>query len=118
MISLDNTRDIVAEFIREPCFEQLDQEIPFSMAVIIKSYKREKGLLHIQANILVEKENHKAIVIGKGGTRLKSIGQEARKKIEELLGEKIFLGLHVAYKKNWIKNQAIMKEVGYFHDKS
>lgn len=117
MISLDRTRDIVAEFIREQCFLNLDQEIPFSSGIIIKSFKRQKGLLHIQANILIEKENHKAIVIGKNGSMLKKIGQESRKKIEELLGEKIFLGLHVTHKKNWMKRDSIMKEVGYVHDK-
>ncbi len=117
MISLDRTRDIVSEFIREQCFLQLDKEIPFGLGVVIKSFKREKGLRHIQANILIEKENHKAILIGKGGQKLKTIGQEARKKIEELLGEKVFLGLHVAFKKNWMKNKNIMKEVGYHHDK-
>ena len=117
MISLDQTRDIVAEFIREQCFLQLDKEIPFGIGIVIKSFKREKGLRHIQANILIEKENHKAIVIGKSGSRLKNIGKQARAKIEELLGEKIFLGLHVAHKKNWQKSSAIMKEVGYVHDK-
>lgn len=116
MISLERTRDIVAEFIREQCFLQLNKEIPYGLGVIIKSFKREKGLRHIQANILIEKDNHKAIVIGKGGSQLKKIGSESRKKIEELLGEKVFLGLHVAFKKNWMKNSAIMKEVGYHHE--
>lgn len=117
MISLDRTRDIVAEFIREQCFVQLDKEIPYGLGVIIKSFKRENGLQHIQANILVEKENHKAILIGKGGQQLKKIGQASRSKIEELLGEKVFLGLHIAVKKNWMRNKSIMKEVGYHHDK-
>ncbi len=117
MISLDNTREIVAEFIREQCFLQLEKEIPFSTGVIVKSYKRQKGMLHIEANILIEKENHKAIVIGKNGSRLKKIGQESRKSIENLLGEKIFLGLHVAFKKNWMKKKSIMSELGYEHDK-
>ncbi len=117
MISLDNTREIVAEFIREQCFLQLEKEVPFGVGVVIKSYKRQKNMLHIEANILIEKENHKAIVIGKKGAQLKKIGQEARKNIESLLGEKIFLGLHVAYKKNWMKKKSIMTEVGYKHDK-
>lgn len=118
MISLDRTRDIVAEFIREECFLNLKDEIPFGLGVIIKSFKREKGLQHIQANILVEKENHKGILIGKGGAQLKKIGQESRKKIENLLGEKVFLGLHISFKKNWMKNKSIMKEIGYSHEKS
>lgn len=117
MISLDRTRDIVAEFIREECFLQLEKEIPYGVGVIIKSFKREKGLQKIEANILIEKENHKSIVIGKAGSRLKEIGLRSRKKIESLLGEKIYLGLHVSFKKNWQKNSAIMKELGYFHER-
>lgn len=116
MISLDRTRDIVAEFIREECFLQLEKEIPYSLGVIIKSFKKEKGLQRIEANILIEKENHKAIVIGKNGERLKEIGSRSRVKIQKLLGEKIFLGLHIAVKKNWQKNKAIMKELGYHNE--
>ncbi len=117
MISLDNSRDIVAEFIREACFLNVEQEIPFGLGVIIKSFKKQKGLLRIEANILVEKENHKGIVIGKGGANLKKIGQQARQQIQELMGEKIFLGLFVSHKKNWMRNKSIMKEVGYVHEK-
>lgn len=113
MISLDKTRDIVAEFIREACFELLQQEIPFGLGVIIKSFKHDQHILRIEANILVEKENHKAIVIGKKGSQLKEIGKKAREQIEKFLGEKVFLGLHVAYKKNWQKDSNIMKELGY-----
>ncbi len=116
MISLDRTRDIVSEFIREECFIRLDKEIPFSMAVMIRSFKKEKGLQRIEADIIVEKENHRGIVIGKGGQLLRQIGESSRKKIEELLGEKIFLGLHVTHKKNWMKNKRMMKDLGYHHD--
>jgi GTP-binding protein Era len=118
MISLDRTRDIVSEFVREACFNNVEQEIPFGLGVIIKSFKRQKGLLRIEANILVEKESHKGIVIGKGGKKLKTIGEQARRQIQELLGEKVFLGLFVTYKKNWMRNQSIMQEVGYVPDKA
>ncbi|MCJ8276947.1 MAG: GTPase Era [Bdellovibrionales bacterium] len=113
MISLDRTRDIVGELIREVCFEMLQKELPYGLGVIIKSFKNEKNMPHIEANIVVEKEGHKGIVIGKGGAQLKKIGQQSRAKIEEFLGEKVFLGLHVAYKKNWQTNKNIMKEMGY-----
>ena len=112
-ISLENVRDIVGEKIREQCFEQLHQEIPFGLGVIIKSFKTDKGMPHIEANILVEKENHKAIVIGKKGAQLKKIGAAARSEIENFLGEKVYLGLHVSHKQNWMKNKNIMKELGY-----
>jgi GTPase len=117
MISLDRTRDIVSEFIREECFLNLDKEIPFGLGVIIQSFKTVKGMTHIEANIIVDKENHKGIVIGKSGAMLKKIGQNSRSKIEKLLGEKIYLGLHVSYKQNWMKNKAIMNELGYKDDK-
>lgn len=113
MISLDRTRDIVGELVREECFEQLQKEIPFGLGVIIKSFKHEKGIPHIEANIVVDKESHKAIVIGKGGAQLKKIGQRSREKIEQFMGEKVYLGLYVAHKKNWMKNKNIMKEMGY-----
>lgn len=117
MISLDATRNIVSEFIREQCFLQLGQEIPFSLGVKVNSYKKEKGILRIDATIFVEKDNHKGIVIGKKGAQLQEIGTAARKSIEDLLGEKIFLGLHVVCKKNWMKNDSMMKEMGYNVDK-
>ncbi len=117
MISLDRTRDIVSEFVREACFLNLEQEIPFGLGVIIKSFKKEKGLFRIEANVLVEKDSHKGIVIGKKGVNLKKIGQQAREQIEKLLGEKVFLGLFVTHKKNWMRNKSIMREVGYVHDK-
>jgi GTPase len=113
MISLDNVRDIASEYIRETCFENLEKEIPFGLGVIIKSFKQERDITRIEANIIVEKENHKSIVIGKGGQQLGKIGQQARLKIEQLLQQKVYLGLHVSHKKNWLKNKSIMKELGY-----
>lgn len=117
MISLDATRDIVGEFIREQCFLQLGHEIPFHLAVKVNSYKKEKNILRIDATIYVEKDNHKGIVIGKKGAQLQEIGSAARKSIENLLGEKIFLGLHVVCKKNWMKNTGMLKDLGYNVDK-
>lgn len=116
LVSLDRTRDIVSEFIREQCFLQLEKEIPFSLTVLIRQFREDGKMPHIEADIVVEKENHRAIVIGQGGSKLKLIGTNARKKIEELLGQKIFLGLHVSFKKNWMKNKRMMKDMGYHHD--
>lgn len=113
MISLDRTRDIVSELIREECFEQLQKEIPYGLGVIVTSFNHDKEIPHIEANIILDKESHKAIVIGKGGQQLKKIGEKSREKIEKFLGEKVFLGLHVVFRKNWMKNKRIMKEMGY-----
>lgn len=109
-----NTRDLVAEVIREKCFEFIHQEIPFSMAVrIIKFEEDAKPCPKIYAEIMVAKENHKAIVIGKGAAVLKEIGSAARKEIEQLMGEKVFLDLKVNFKSDWFNNKRIMQELGY-----
>ena len=113
LFSLDSTSDIVSELIREQCFLQLKKEIPFGLGIVIISIKNEKNLKHIHATIIVEKENHKAIVIGQGGQQLKKIGQKARLKIETLMGEKVFLKLHVSCKKKWTKKSGLMKDLGY-----
>lgn len=109
-----NTRDLVAEVIREKCFEFVHQEVPFSMAVRILKYDEiAKPCPKIYAEILVAKENHKAIVIGKQGANLKNIGMAARKEIESLVGEKVFLDLNVSFKADWFNNKRIMQELGY-----
>lgn len=112
-----NTRDLVAEVIREKCFEFVHQEIPFSMAVRILKFEEEsKPVPKIYAEILVAKENHKAIVIGKSASNLKQIGIAARKEIETLMGEKVFLDLIVNFKEDWFNNKRIMQELGYVRD--
>ncbi|HEY8272852.1 MAG TPA: GTPase Era [Pseudobdellovibrionaceae bacterium] len=112
-----NTRDLVAEVIREKCFEFVHQEIPFSMAVrILKFDENATPCPKLYAEILVAKENHKAIVIGKGGANLKEIGTTARKEIEKLLGEKVFLDLIVNFKADWFNNKRIMQELGYVRE--
>lgn len=112
-----NTRDLVAEIIREKCFEFVHQEIPFSMAVRILKFDDEaKPCPKIYAEIIVAKENHKSIVIGKGAANLKQIGMSARKEIETLMGEKVFLDLVVNFKEDWYNNKRIMQELGYVRD--
>ena len=106
-------RELVAEFIREQCFLQLDQELPYSIAVRIRSFQETTKPLRIEADILVAKENHKAIVIGRGGQMIKKIGQAARAEIEKLLGVPCFLGLHVVVRENWMNNPLTMRDLGY-----
>jgi len=112
-----NTRELVAEVIREKCFEFVHQEIPFNIAVRILKFEEDaKPCPKIFAEILVAKENHKAIVIGKGASNLKQIGMAARKEIETLVGEKVFLDLNVNFKADWFNNKRIMQELGYVRD--
>lgn len=110
----ENVRDMAAEIIRERCFEALHHEIPYSLAVrIIKFEEDAKPVPKIYAEIVVSKDSHKAIVIGKGAAIIKKIGMEARKEIEKLMGEKVFLDINVVSKPEWFTNKRIMKELGY-----
>ncbi len=109
----ENVREMVTEIIREKCFESLHHEIPYSLAVRILKFDEEGPLPKIYAEIIVSKENHKAIVIGKEASAIKKIGMEARKEIEKLMDEKIFLDLKVACKPEWFENKRMMKELGY-----
>ncbi|MCX7674574.1 MAG: GTPase Era [Bdellovibrionaceae bacterium] len=106
-------RELVAELIREQCFLQLEQELPYSLAVRIRSFQETTKPLRIEADIVVAKENHKAMVIGRGGQMIKKIGQAARGEIERLLGEPCFLGLHVVVRENWMSNPLMMRDLGY-----
>lgn len=111
------TKDLVAEIIREKCFEFVHQEIPFNIAIrIIKYEENAVPCPKIYAEIIVAKENHKPIVIGKGAANLKQIGSAARKDIEELIGQKVFLDLIVNFKADWFNNKRIMQELGYVRD--
>ena len=106
---------IVSELIREKAFRLTDQEIPYSIAVTVDKFleKEKPGIIHIHATIHVERESQKGIVIGKGGTKLKQIGEAARKDIEKLLASKIFLKLFVRVQKNWSKDTKALRKLGY-----
>lgn len=107
-------RFLCAEIVREKVFLLTSQEIPYSTAVLIESFKEDeqKKLITIHAAIVLEKKSQKGIVIGKGGKKLKSIGIAARKDIENLLGEKVLLKLWVKVQKNWSQDERFLKELG------
>lgn len=108
---------ICAEFIREKILHVTREEVPHSIAVYIESMeKKENGVVHIGAVILVERDSQKGIVIGKQGMFLKEIGRQARMDIERLLGSKIFLELWVKVKKDWRNRESVLKELGFRHD--
>lgn len=117
LYTTETTRDLVCEIVREKCFLNLKDEVPYTIAIRTIEFKEDAlPVPRITLEILVSKENHKGIVIGKGGLLLKKIGQESRKEIEKLMGKKIFLGLNVSAREGWSDNKRIMKELGYFHD--
>jgi GTP-binding protein Era len=107
-------RFMVSEIIREKVMEQTEEEVPYSVAVEITHWsEREDGVVFIYANIYVEREGQKGIIIGKNGLRLKAIGSSARVEIEKLLGVKVFLDLWVKIKKDWRSNERILRELGF-----
>ncbi|MDX9714621.1 MAG: GTPase Era [Dissulfurispiraceae bacterium] len=107
-------RFIAAEIIREKIIFDTHEEVPYSIAVEILEWKeRENNKLYISANIYVEREGQKSIIIGKQGGRLKEIGSRARHDLEEMLGSDVFLQLWVKLKKDWRSDSKILKELGY-----
>lgn len=108
-------RFIAAELIREKVLRRTGDEIPYAVAVTIESFVRDDAVqrTEIHAVIHVEKDSQKGIVIGKGGSRLKEIGTDARRDIENLLGEKVFLKLFVRVQKNWTKDTRAIARFGY-----
>ncbi|GMR04844.1 MAG: GTPase Era [Thermodesulfobacteriota bacterium] len=106
-------RFIVSEIIREKVFLLTKEEIPYSVAVVIESFKEREGLISIGAAINVERDSQKGIVIGKAGSMLKKIGSAAREDMERFLGTKVFLSLFVRVKKDWTKKPGALKEFGY-----
>jgi GTP-binding protein Era len=115
-IPTDSTeRFIVAEMIREKIFLQTGQEVPYATAVTVDSFHEDeqKKLVTIDATIFVEKASQKSIIIGKGGKKLKEIGQAARHDIETLLDQRVMLKLWVKIKKNWTKDTNFLTELGF-----
>ena len=107
-------RFMAAEIIREKIMRKTSDELPYSVAVeVLRWRERPDGLVAIDANIYVEREGQKAIIIGKRGIMLKSIGTAARADMEKLLNAKVFLELWVKVRKNWRNDDQLLKELGY-----
>ncbi len=113
-LTTERLRDIYKEFIREAIFENISDEIPYGSDVVIDKIDEEEGIDHIRATIIVEKESQKGIMIGKGGATIKRIGKSARRKIEQLSGQKAFLDLFVSVKPNWTNDKQFLEEIGYY----
>lgn len=108
-------REIVSEMIREKVIDQTYQEVPHSSAVTIEMFKEhpEKNLVVIHGTIHVEKDSQKKILIGKGGQKLKKIGEAARKEIEAFLGKRVFLELWVRVERDWTRDPRALDALGY-----
>jgi GTP-binding protein Era len=113
MITDQAERFIVAEFIREKIMKYTEDEIPYSVAVDIERWEESDKILTIGANIYVEREGQKIIIIGKKGERLKKIATEARLDIEKILGIRVFLEVWVKVRKKWRQKDILLKSLGY-----
>ena len=108
-------RDFVAEMIRETCLEELDQEVPYSIAVRIEEFHEREGgrPTFIEAVIFVERESQKGIVVGKGGRTIRGIGSRSREKIEAFLDHPVYLELRVKVLANWRKRAGTLRVLGF-----
>jgi GTP-binding protein Era len=109
-------RTLAGELIREQILRQTSEEIPHAVAVQVEQFDESRKPVFIAANVFVERDSQKGIIIGDGGARLKAIGQAAREQIEKQVGEKVYLELWVKVLKNWRKDRADLKRLGYVVD--
>ncbi|HWH50180.1 MAG TPA: GTPase Era [Gemmatimonadaceae bacterium] len=112
-ISTQPVRFFAAELIRETALEQLDDEVPYSVACEIEEYREARSPVYIRAVLHVERESQKRILIGAGGQRVREIGRAARQKIEALVGDRVYLDLTVKVLANWRRNVHALHRFGY-----
>ncbi|PYF70065.1 GTPase Era [Pedobacter nutrimenti] len=108
-----NQRFFVSEIIREKIFNNYQKEIPYSTEVVVTAFKEEEKITRISAEIIVERDSQKNILIGKGGSMLKKVGMEARKDIEKFLDQKVFLETFVKVLPDWRSKKNYLKSFGY-----
>lgn len=112
-VSTQQMRFFVSEFLREAVLEQLEDEVPYGIAVEIEEYREGSSPVYIRAVMHVERESQKRILIGAGGSRIKALGKAAREKIEPLVGGPVYLDLWVKVLHNWRKDAGALARLGY-----
>jgi GTP-binding protein Era len=112
-VSTQTVRFFTSELVRETALEQLEDEVPYSIACEIEEFRETTAPVYIRAVLHVERESQKRILIGAGGQRIRSIGRVARQKIEELIGEKVYLDLWIKVLPNWRRKPAALQRFGY-----
>jgi GTP-binding protein Era len=118
-ISTASVRFFVAELVRETALEQLDEEVPYSLACVVEEFREGRTPVYIRTVLYVERESQKRILIGSGGQRIRDIGRAARAKVEQLVGEPVYLDLWVKVLPNWRKSDSALRRFGYrLHDDS
>ena len=116
IMTTTHLREIYKEFIRESVFDNISDEIPYETDVVINKVTEKPNVEVIKATIIVEKSTQKGMIIGKDAVAIKRIGLNARKKIESLIGKKVYLELFVSVKKGWTKNKKGLSDLGYDFD--
>ena len=107
------TRFFVGEIIRGKIYDNMEEEIPYHTAVMVREYKEKPGLVRILADIIVNRETQKGIILGQKGDTIKKIGSDARKDIEAFVQEKVYLELFVKVRPRWRDNELFLNEYGY-----
>ena len=105
-------RFLVAEIVREKLLRKLRDELPYSLSVVVESFHEGEAIIRIECVVLVDRDSHKSIVIGRRGEMLKAVGTEARHEIEGLLGTKVYLGLFVKVRRNWRDDPLTLEQIG------
>lgn len=114
-ISTASVRFFVGELVRETALEQLDEEVPYSLACVVEEFREDQTPVYIRTVLYVERESQKRILIGSGGQRIRDIGRTARAKVEQLVGAAVYLDLWVKVLPNWRKSDSALRRFGYRH---
>ncbi len=112
-VSTQSLRFFASELIRETAFEQLEQELPYSLAAQIEEFREEQSPVYIRATIYVERDSQQGILVGHKGSRIRDIGRAARIKIEQLVGAPVYLDLRVKVLKDWRRDPVALRRFGY-----
>ena len=112
-ISTQTLRFFAAELIRETALEQLDEEVPYSVACEVEEFREDRSPVYIRATVYVERDSQKRILIGEKGSRIREIGRAARAKIERLVGGAVYLDLWVKVLANWRRDARALERFGY-----
>jgi GTP-binding protein Era len=112
-IGTQSLRFFASELVRETALEQLDDEVPYSVACGIEEFREDRSPVYIRAVIYVERESQKGILVGHKGARIRELGRESRLKIERLVGKPVFLDLWVKVLPNWRRNVQSLRRLGY-----
>lgn len=111
-LSTANLRELAGEMVREACFELLEEEVPYSVAVEVEEFREEEDPLYIGATVHVERSSQKGIVIGESGRMIRAIGSRARPRIEELVGRQVYLDLWVKVLDDWRRRPGSLSRLG------